>query len=238
VRTRRQFLFDSLTGVSAAWVAAYWPEALAAAQHAQAAAQAGAAPAFEFFTVEMAKEVEAIASRIIPSDETPGAREAGVVYFIDRALTTFAKEDQELYSEGIRELQARVRERFPGAEQFSALRGEQQDEILQALDRGPAVGVHPFGKKPATQGFFETLRQHTIAGFLIDPESDRKGNRDGVGWKLIGRESAHMFQPPFGHYDKDYAGWQAPRAASGGSRMSEGGVDAAETRAPVLLVRK
>lgn len=213
MRSRRQFLFDSLTGVSAAWVAAHWSAALAAAQHAQAATQAGAAQIFEFFTAELGKEVEALVSRIIPSDETPGAKEAGVVYFIDRALTTFAKEDQKLYTEGMKELQTKVRERFPDAERFSGLSEEQQDEILQGLDSRPAFGVHPFARKPATQGFFETLRQHTIAGFLIDPDSDRKGNRDGVGWKLIGRANEHMFQPPFGHYDKDYPGWQAVAGA-------------------------
>jgi hypothetical protein len=52
------------------------------------------------------------------------------------------------------------------------------------------------------------LRVHTIAGFLIEPDSDKHGNRGGVGWKVIGREDAHMFQPPFGYYDKDYPGWQ------------------------------
>ena len=166
----------------------------------------------------MGAEVESIVARIIPSgeppDEAPGAREAGVVYFIDRALTTFAKEDQKLYLDGIADVQARVRKRFPGVEKFSALSEEHQDEILQTLDAGPAFGVRPFAKRPATQGFFETLRQHTIAGFLIDPESDRKGNRDGVGWKLIGREREHMFQPPFGHYDMDYPGWQAIAGAT------------------------
>ena len=51
-------------------------------------------------------------------------------------------------------------------------------------------------------------------GFLIDPDSDKRGNRDGVGWKVIGREREHMFQPPFGYYDKDYPGWQPnPRDA-------------------------
>jgi hypothetical protein len=45
-------------------------------------------------------------------------------------------------------------------------------------------------------------------GFLIDPDSDKRGNRDAVGWKLIGRAPGHMFQPPFGYYDKDYPGWQ------------------------------
>src|SRR5262249_48207982 len=196
----------------AAWAAAHWPAALAAAQHAHVAAKSGAAAAFEFFTAEMAHEVEAMASRVIPSggpgDDTPGAREAGVVHFIDRALTTFAKEDQQVYLKGIAELQARVRERFPGVEKFSALNEEQQDEVLDMLDTGPAFTVRPFARKPATQGFFETLRQQTILGFLIDPESERKGNREGVGWKLIGRENEHMFLPPFGHYDKGYPGWQ------------------------------
>ena len=65
---------------------------LAAATHArQAAAQSTGAYKFEFFTPEEAAEVEAIAARIIPTDETPGAREAGVIYFIDRALVTFAE---------------------------------------------------------------------------------------------------------------------------------------------------
>jgi len=59
-----------------------------------------------------------------------------------------------------------------------------------------------------SQPFFEMLRYHTIAGFLIDPDSDRRGNRNGVGWKVIGRDPEHIFQPPFGALDKDYPGWQ------------------------------
>ncbi len=74
----------------AAWLTAQWPGILAAAQHAHAAAKANPAPAFEVLTPEEAKEIEALSSTIIPSDELPGAREAGVVYFIDRALKTFA----------------------------------------------------------------------------------------------------------------------------------------------------
>ena len=55
---------------------------------------------FEVFTPEQAKEVEAIAARIIPTDELPGATEAGVVYFIDRALKTFASDNLPLYHNG------------------------------------------------------------------------------------------------------------------------------------------
>ena len=36
----------------------------------------------------------------------------------------------------------------------------------------------------------------------------RRGNRDGAGWKVIGRAREYMFQPPFGYYDKGYPGWE------------------------------
>jgi len=206
--SRRLFLIHSVSCVSATWVATHWPAALAAAQHAHNSAHSAAPIRFEFFTPEMAAEVDAIAARIIPTNQTPGAREAGVVYFIDRALATFASADRKLYTEGMAELQARAREIFPGVDKFSAATAEQQDEILRALDKDPSSSDQPFRPRPSGQNFFETLRQHTIAGFLIDPDSDLRGNRSGVGWQVIGRDPGHMFQPPFGYYDKDYPGWQ------------------------------
>jgi hypothetical protein len=42
--------------------------------------------------------------------------------------------------------------------------------------------------KSLAPNFFETLRQHTIAGFLIDPDSNRRGNHDSVGWRVIACE--------------------------------------------------
>jgi gluconate 2-dehydrogenase gamma chain len=204
--SRRRFLSHGISGLSSAWVTAHWPAVLSAADHAHRAAQSPTPPKFEFFSPEQATEIDAIAARIIPTDGTPGAREAGVVYFIDRALATFASDDQKTYKEGLRELQARVREMFPAVERFSAATPEQQDEVLRSLDDHASVPARPFRPHPAAQSFFETVRQHTIAGFLIDP--DAGGNRDGVGWKVIGREREHMFQPPFGYYDKDYSGWQ------------------------------
>jgi gluconate 2-dehydrogenase gamma chain len=204
--SRRRFLSHGISGLSSAWITAHWPAVLSAADHAHRAAQSATPLKFEFFSPEQAAEIDAIAARIIPTDGTPGAREAGVVYFIDRALTTFASDDQKTYKEGLPELQARVRELFPAVERFSAATPEQQDEVLRSLDDHAPVPARPFRPRPAAQSFFETLRQHTIAGFLIDP--DAGGNRDGVGWKVIGREREHMFQPPFGYYDKDYPGWQ------------------------------
>ena len=204
--SRRNFLSRGGAAVSAVWLSAHWPAIVAAAEHAHQAAKSSAPPKFQFFTPEEAVEIDAISARIIPSDETPGAREAGVVYFIDRALTTFAVDDQKTYREGLPNLQARVRELFPSVEKFSSATPEQQDQILHSLDEqtGPARRhSRPGG---ASSSFFQAVRVHPIVAFLVDPDSG--GNRDGVGWKVIGRDPEHMFQPPFGYYDKDYAGWQ------------------------------
>lgn len=205
--TRRDFLLHAGTGLSAVWLSANWPSLLAAATHARHAAQSSTPLNFQFFSPEQAKEIDAITARIIPSDATPGAHEAGVVYFIDRALVTFATDNQDTYKKGLPEVQARAREIFPNVSKFSDATPAQQDEILRSLDRDTApAGRRALGPGSGAGSFFETLRMHTVVGFLIDPEAG--GNRNGVGWKLIGRDLAHSFQPPFGYYDKDYPGWQ------------------------------
>jgi len=210
--SRRRFLAQGAGGLSAVWVSAHWPALLAAATHAHHAAQSAVAPKFEFFSPEEAKEIEAITARIIPTDDTPGAHEAGVVYFIDRGLSTFAVDDQKTYREGLPELQARVTEMFPDVARFSALPPEQQDEMLHSFDEPaePGKAAKPtqrnLRRRPGAQNFFETVRQHTLVAFLIDP--DYGGNRDGAGWKAVGRDREHTFQPPFGYYDKDYPGWE------------------------------
>ena len=207
----------SLAAVGATWTVANWPAILAAAEHAHKAAAAPDSQKLEFLTPAEAKEVEAISACIIPSDDTPGAREAGVLFFIDRALVTFAFDEQKTYREGLPGIQKRLTELFPAATTFSAATAEQQQAVLESLDeagsknppRRPRANFMPGS---AAQPLFEVIRAHTLAGFLIDPESDRKGNRGGVGWTVIGRLPEHDFQPPFGYYDKGYAGWQPASA--------------------------
>jgi len=174
------------------------------------------APYFAWTPAE-AKEVEAISACIIPSDGTPGAREAGVVYFIDRALVTFSADEQKTYREGLPEIQKRLQHLFPTETVFSAAAPEKQVAVLESLDEAgsknpPRRPRANFIAGTAAQ-FFETIRAHTLAGFLIDPESDRRGNSGGVGWAVIGHLPEHGFQPPFGYYDKGYAGWQPASAA-------------------------
>src|SRR5271169_1082793 len=168
--SRRGFLSQGLTGISAAWISAHWPAVLSAATHARKAAQSASIAKFEFFTPEQATEIAAISARIIPTTDTPGAHEAGVVFFIDRTLVTFAKDNQKAYAEGLPALQAKVRELFPGTEKFSAATPEQQDKILVSLDEHSAgKGRNPFGLAGANS-FFETVRVDTVMAFLIDPD--------------------------------------------------------------------
>ena len=185
--SRRRFLFRSAAGLGGAWLSLHWPAILAAQDHAREAADSPTDTAFQFFSPEQAAEVEAAAAQIIPTDDTPGAREARVIYFIDRALVTFEKDKQPAYLLGLRELQAKTRELFPQAKSFAALTSPQQIDILHAIEK---------------TDFFELLRLHTIVGFFARPEYG--GNYNQVGWKLIGLESEMTYEPPFGYYDAEY----------------------------------
>jgi len=185
--SRRQFLFRSATGLGGAWLNMQWPAILAAQNHAREAANSHTVLVFQFFSPEQAAEVEAAAAQIIPADDTPGAREARVIYFIDRALVTFDKDKQPAYLLGLRELQVKTLELFPLAKSFSGLTSPQQIEVLHAIEK---------------TDFFELLRLHTIVGFVARPEYG--GNHNQVGWKLIGLEDKMTYEPPFGYYDAEY----------------------------------
>jgi gluconate 2-dehydrogenase gamma chain len=215
---RRAFLFCASTGLSAAWLSANWPALLVAADHARHAVQSPTPPKLEFLTSEQAAEIDAITARIIPMDDAPGAREAGVVYFIDRAVVTFARNRQQVFRDGLPALHALTKSVFPQYSSFSEAAPDQQDQILDRFGKQADGGSSVFSVAPAAQNFFETLRWLTIAGFLIDP--DTRGNPAGIGWNLIGRDRAHTFQAPFGYYDKDYPGWQpaAPSRKGGTGR--------------------
>jgi gluconate 2-dehydrogenase gamma chain len=204
---RRDFLQLLGGTASAAWVTANWPALVSAAEHAHQAAKSDH-PTLEVFTADQAREVEALAACIIPTTDTPGAREAGVVYFIDRALKTFFSEALPVYQKGLEAAQKTAAELFSGVPHFSAATEEQKLKIFTHIaEESERQKDGPRRLAPgASQDFFQTLRVHTIFGFLVDPEGG--GNRDFAGWKAIGREPSHSFSPPFGFYDKDYPGWQ------------------------------
>jgi gluconate 2-dehydrogenase gamma chain len=142
-------------------------------------------PKLKFFDRVQAHEIEAAAARIIPSDDGPGAREAGVVFFIDGGLVTFATDQQAVFRDGLLALAAATQSHYPSASRFSALTAEQQDDVLRSIEKSP---------------FFDALRAATIAGMFALPSYG--GNRDFVGWRAIGLTMESAYAPPFGYYDR------------------------------------
>ena len=185
--SRRQFLFGSVSGLSSVWLALRWPAILAAQEHAKRAKASGLPAQFQFFSPEDAVEVEAMAAQVIPSDDAPGAREAHVIYFIDRVLATFDRDKQPAYTQGLKDLRHRTQELVSSVNRFSSLTTEQQIQLLSAIEK---------------TDFFELVRLHTIMGYLSRPEYG--GNQGRAGWKLIGFEDQMTYHPPFGYYDSEY----------------------------------
>jgi gluconate 2-dehydrogenase gamma chain len=183
-RSRRQFLIESVAGLGGAWVAANYAGIIEAQAYVQQAASTGQPIKLAFFTEAQAAEVGAMAAQIIPSDSTPGAREARVLNFIDRALTTFEKDEQQAYVKGLQDLDAQTKKLFPSATRFSALSSDQQIQVLTAMEKTP---------------FFTLVRTHTVTGFFASPIHG--GNYNKAGWKLVNYDDSLNHKPPFGYYD-------------------------------------
>ena len=207
--SRRKFLLQSLTGAGAAWLAAQWPEILAAHDHAMQAVASETPPKLEFFTPQQAADIEAITAAIIPTTDTPGAREAGAVYFIDRSLMTFAKDQREPFAQGLSVVAEMTKQMFPPAESFASLTSTQQVELLKALEQKkpeaqPKSEMAAQAKLASVNGeeLFGMFRFATILGCFSNPEHG--GNRNRIGWDLVNFKPAMAHFPPFGFYDKEY----------------------------------
>lgn len=120
--------------------------------------------------------VEAIAGRIMPTTDTPGAIEAGAAVYIDRALADAYGRHLATYQRALAELDRHCMTSF--GEGFIGLNAERQDEILKALESGAVKSV------TGGQRFFNLLLDHVMEGFFGDPQYG--GNRDLIGWKLVG----------------------------------------------------
>jgi gluconate 2-dehydrogenase gamma chain len=159
------------------------------------AAEAQSSTAWRFFSADETATIDAIIAQIIPTDETPGAREMGVVRFIDHALAGFLSPLGAAFRTGLTDFETSCRAHHAGTDGFAALAVDRQILWLQQVEHTP---------------FFESLQQLTVLGALSMPAYG--GNRNGLGWQLIGFQDLHAFTPPFGYYDRDYPGFspQAP----------------------------
>jgi gluconate 2-dehydrogenase gamma chain len=131
---------------------------------------------FRFFNSAQAAAVEAVTDQIIPADQQPGAKLAGVVHYIDLVLTSDLKDSRPAYSRGIQHLEALAHE-ITGRT-FAELQFTDQTNVLEKLENDQT----PIIKGLSGREFFQLMRRHTLEGFFGDPEH----NHGSVGWKVLG----------------------------------------------------
>jgi gluconate 2-dehydrogenase gamma chain len=192
-RSRRAFLARTAAGAGAVAGAGLVPEAAAqnhgqrkeAATHLHANAVAHGA----FFNQEDAAAIAALTDRLMPSSEgKPGARDAGVLNYIDLALAGAYADLQDFYRRGLAQLDAYCRNTYDKS--FRQLEPAQQDAVIAALEDGKVTGF----AWPAAQEFFTTIRTHTMEGMFADPIYG--GNHDFAGWRLVGFPGAQAVFTP------------------------------------------
>jgi gluconate 2-dehydrogenase gamma chain len=171
-------------------------------------AEAATPPPLQFLTQWEFDYVTAMAETIWPTDENgPGARVAGVGYYIDGQLSGSWGQGHRFYLNGpfftpgdtghgwqIPMTPADVYRAFlPGFDAYvrqtlgntyPQLTAAQQTTAMTALQQGKAV--IPIGGTTAfsSSDFYNLFRQNVLEGMLSDPAYG--GNRDMVGWKQIG----------------------------------------------------
>jgi gluconate 2-dehydrogenase gamma chain len=156
-----------------------------------------------FFTAEEATLVEAAVDRLIPPDDRgPGGKDAGCAVFIDRQLAGpyggsaglymkppfmpgAATQGYQMpdtpaarYRAGLKALADYVKTTFSG-KSFPELAAADKDKVLAGLEKGSIELKAVSGPE-----FFALVLQNTMEGFFADPIYG--GNREMVGWKLIG----------------------------------------------------
>jgi gluconate 2-dehydrogenase gamma chain len=158
-----------------------------------------------FFNREEAQFIEAAVARLIPTDEHPGAIEACVPNYLDKQLGGAWGSGERLYRSGpweptrpglgyqlpltpgelfhtaIKAINAQLSKSHQA---FWELPVDEQDEFLHKLEAG-SIDLNGV----PSEIFFSQLRGMTIEGFFCDPVYG--GNKDMVGWKLIGFPGAY-----------------------------------------------
>jgi len=129
-------------------------------------------------TESQAAALDAVLDRLIPGDaEDPGAREANVLRYVQRALAGDYRDAAATYAEGLAALDAHAATAHGRV--FAALSPTQQDAIVADLELDRVPGF-PRG----SAAFFELVRRHALEGMFGDPAWG--GNAGLAGWSLLG----------------------------------------------------
>ena len=134
---------------------------------------------WRYLSADEARTLEAICERIIPTDQDPGAAWAGVVAFIDRQLVGPYRKLRKTYQWGLAGTNGTSLQMY--GKTLVELTPQQQDAVLQSMDKGQARGDH--WKQVSAKSFFDLVVGHTMQGFYGDPRHG--GNRDRASWKML-----------------------------------------------------
>ncbi len=123
-------------------------------------------------TADEARVVDALCAQIIPADDWPGAKEAGVLYYIETQLAGPLERFVDTYKNGIPRLMSACREQT--GKPFTDLDPAQQKEFLQSIDAGHDAEL---------KRFWQVAIDHTMQGFYGSPKHG--GNKDETSWKML-----------------------------------------------------
>jgi gluconate 2-dehydrogenase gamma chain len=144
-----------------------------------------------FLNANDSAALDAFTERLMPGEPgIPGARDAGVLNYIDLALAGAYADLQDFYRRGFAALAEHCVKTY--GKSFAELTPAQQDTVITAMTEGKASSF----TWPTPQAFFNTVRTHTMEGMFADPVYG--GNKDFSGWQLVGFPGA---QPSFTEAD-------------------------------------
>lgn len=129
------------------------------------------------YSSEVLPILEAVADRMIPTDEWPSASEGGVLEYLERCAGEDGRTWKAMVEPGLRALNAEAitRHGLP----FVELSPGEKDALLHDIERD-RVRHWPVSSKR----FFLTLLSLVVEGYYGNPEAG--GNREGKSWDMIG----------------------------------------------------
>ena len=115
-------------------------------------------------TAAQAAIAGAVADRILPRTDTPGAADVGVPAFIDRLYGDFMTPvERQMLTDGLDAVDAAAKSAHGGA--FTTLSADRQDALLRTIARA---------EEGTPAGFFRLIRSATILGYFTSEEVGRK----------------------------------------------------------------
>jgi len=124
--------------------------------------------------------LEALLDTILPPDDYPGAVDAGVGDYLLRQLAGDLAELLPSYQRWLNDLDAESR--ASRGKPFADLDAQDRTSLLSSIEQSQVTTE--WSVEPAP--FFRQVVEHCAEGYFSDPTNG--GNRDGVGWRMIGYE--------------------------------------------------